>query len=88
MYRPVNNDRSFSGTCLAESFAKAYAEEHPDVDVGIIPCADGGNFLYLVSDEPQNPKRMYRLRRDGYIALRKNKRNLALLQAFFSGNIE
>ena len=45
MYRPVNNDRSFSGTCLAESFAKAYAEEHPDVDVGIIPCADGGTSL-------------------------------------------
>jgi len=45
MYRPVNNDRPFSGTCLAESFAKAYAEEHPDVDVGIIPCADGGTYL-------------------------------------------
>ncbi len=45
MYRPVNNDRSFAGTCLAESFAKAYAEEHPDVDVGIIPCADGGTCL-------------------------------------------
>lgn len=48
----------------------------------------GGRFLYLVSDEPQNPKRMYRLRRDGYIALRKNKKNIAFLQAFFSGNIE
>jgi len=45
MYRPVNNDRPFAGTCLAESFAKAYAEEHPDVDVGIIPCADGGTYL-------------------------------------------
>ena len=38
MYRPVNPDRSFSGTCLAESFAKAYSDEHPEVEVGIIPC--------------------------------------------------
>ncbi len=45
MYRPVNPDRPFSGTCLAESFAKAYSDEHPDVDVGIIPCADGGTSL-------------------------------------------
>ncbi len=45
MYRPINPDRPFSGTCLAESFAKAYAEEHPDVDVGIVPCADGGTRL-------------------------------------------
>ena len=45
MYRPVNPDRPFSGTCLAESFAKAYFEERPDVDVGIIPCADGGTSL-------------------------------------------
>lgn len=45
MFRPVNPDRPFSGTCLAESFAKAYSDEHPDVDVGIIPCADGGTTL-------------------------------------------
>ncbi len=45
MYRPVNPDRPFSGTCLAESFAKAYSDEHRDVDVGIIPCADGGTSL-------------------------------------------
>ena len=45
MYRPVNPDRNFSGTCLAESFAKAYSDEHPDLDVGIIPCADGGTSL-------------------------------------------
>ena len=45
MFRPVNPDRSFSGTCLAESFAKAYADEHPDVNVGIIPCADGGTKI-------------------------------------------
>lgn len=45
MYRPVNPDRSFSGTCLAESFAKSYFDSHPDVEVGIIPCADGGTNL-------------------------------------------
>ncbi len=45
MYRPVNPDRPFSGTCLAESFAAAYAEEHRDVEVGIIPCADGGTSI-------------------------------------------
>lgn len=45
MFRPVNPDRNFSGTCLAESFAKAYSDDHPDVDVGIIPCADGGTSI-------------------------------------------
>ena len=45
MFRPVNPDRSFSGTCLAESFAKEYALSHPDTEVGIIPCADGGTTL-------------------------------------------
>lgn len=45
MFRPVNPDRSFSGTCFAESFAKAYADANPDVEVGIIPCADGGTEL-------------------------------------------
>ena len=45
MFRPVNPDRKFSGTCLAETFAKAYAEANPDVQVGIVPCADGGTRL-------------------------------------------
>lgn len=44
MYVPVNCDRPFSGICLAESFADAYAKEH-NVDVGLIPCADGGTSL-------------------------------------------
>ncbi len=41
MYRPVNCDRSFSGVCLAESFAEKYAAKY-GVDVGLIPAADGG----------------------------------------------
>lgn len=44
MFRPVNPDRSFSGVSLAESFAEAYANKH-GVDVGLIPCADGGTSL-------------------------------------------
>jgi hypothetical protein len=44
MYVPVNADRVTSGTCLIESFAEAYAKEK-GVDVGIIPCADGGSCL-------------------------------------------
>ena len=45
MYRPVNCDRYFSGVCLAESFALAYSNDHPEVEVGIIPAADGGTSL-------------------------------------------
>ena len=44
-FRPINPDRSFSGTCLAESFAKEYATAHKDAQVGIIPCADGGTQI-------------------------------------------
>ena len=44
MYVPINNDRPYSGHCLAESFADMYAKEH-NVDVGLIPCADGGTCL-------------------------------------------
>lgn len=45
MYTPVNPDRVTSGVNLVESFARRYADEHPGVDVGIIPCADGGTSL-------------------------------------------
>lgn len=44
MYRPVNPDRRTSGVNLAESFAEAYAQKH-GVDVGLIPCADGGTRI-------------------------------------------
>lgn len=44
MYVPVNCDRHFSGISLAESFADMYAKEK-NVDVGLIPCADGGTSL-------------------------------------------
>ena len=45
MFRPVNPDRHTSGVCFAESFAKEYALAHPDIEVGIIPCADGGTRI-------------------------------------------
>ncbi|MBQ1935813.1 MAG: sialate O-acetylesterase [Clostridia bacterium] len=41
---PVNPDRTFSGVCPAESFADAYQKDH-GVEVGLIPCADGGTCL-------------------------------------------
>lgn len=44
-FRPINPDRPFSGVCLAERFATLYADAHPDCEVGIIPCADGGTQI-------------------------------------------
>ena len=44
MYFPVNPDRPFAGVNLAESFADQYARKH-NVEVGLIPCADGGTML-------------------------------------------
>ena len=44
MFRPIHPDRSFSGVCLAESFAEAFAEKY-GTDVGLICCADGGTSL-------------------------------------------
>lgn len=44
MFRPINPDRPFSGTNLAESFAEAYAKKY-GVEVGLICCADGGTSL-------------------------------------------
>ena len=45
LFRPVNFDRKFSGTCLAETFVEAYQNDHVGVEVGVIPCADGGTTL-------------------------------------------
>lgn len=44
MFRPVNPDRPFSGTSLSERFARLYADTY-GVEVGIIPCADGGTAI-------------------------------------------
>ena len=45
MYVPVNPDRVKSGINLAESFAYRYLQDHSGVQVGLIPCADGGTSL-------------------------------------------
>ncbi len=45
LYRPVNNDRSFAGYNLAETFAQDYLANHKEVTVGLIPCADGGTSI-------------------------------------------
>lgn len=44
LFTPIHFDRPFAGVSLAESFADAYSQEH-DVEVGLIPCADGGTNL-------------------------------------------
>ncbi|MBR2354195.1 MAG: sialate O-acetylesterase [Clostridia bacterium] len=44
LFRPVHNDRSFSGVCLGERFAERVFEAY-GVEVGLIPCADGGTAL-------------------------------------------
>ena len=44
MYVPVNPDRKTSGINLSESFADLYVKEK-GVQLGIIPCADGGTSL-------------------------------------------
>ena len=44
MYNPVNPDRVTSGVNLAETFALSYAD-YKGVQVGLIPCADGGTSL-------------------------------------------
>ena len=45
MYVPVNPDRVTAGINLSESFAYRYLQEHPGVQVGLIPCVDGGTRL-------------------------------------------
>ncbi|MBE6656085.1 MAG: sialate O-acetylesterase [Ruminococcaceae bacterium] len=44
MYTPVNPDRVTVGVNLVESFAARYRDDH-GVEVGVIPCADGGTSL-------------------------------------------
>ena len=42
---PYHWDTDTAGICLAESFADAYRNDHPDVQVGLIPCAEGNTCL-------------------------------------------
>ena len=42
---PYHWDTDTAGIGLAESFADAYRNDHPDVQVGLIPCAEGNTCL-------------------------------------------
>ena len=44
-YVPVNPDRVTAGVSLIETFAEEYSRDHKDVQIGIIPCADGGTAI-------------------------------------------
>lgn len=45
MTEPINYDRPVAGVSLAASFAEAWSKAHPDYDIGLIPCAEGGSTL-------------------------------------------
>ena len=47
-----------------------------------------GTFIYLVDDRTYPYKKFLRIRKDSYICFRKNKKNLAFLRTFWSGEIE
>lgn len=47
-----------------------------------------GTFIYLIDDRTQPYKKFLRLRKDSYICFRKNKKNLAFLRTFWSGEVE
>ncbi len=45
MTEPINYDRPVSGVGLAASFADAWSKAHPDEEIGLVPCAEGGSSL-------------------------------------------
>lgn len=45
MTEPINYDRPVSGVSPAASFADAWTKTHPDEEIGLIPCAEGGSSL-------------------------------------------
>lgn len=45
MWEPICPDRPFSGIGLAASFAASYRLSHPDHEIGLVPCAEGGSSL-------------------------------------------
>jgi len=47
-----------------------------------------GTFIYLIDDRTQSYKKFLRIRKDSYICFRKNKKNLAFLNTFWSGKVE
>ncbi|MFH7820493.1 sialate O-acetylesterase [Neobacillus thermocopriae] len=45
MTEAINYDRPVAGVSLAASFAEAWSKAHPDEEIGLIPCAEGGSSL-------------------------------------------
>lgn len=45
MFEPIHNDRSTAGIGLASSFASAWQANNKELEIGLIPCADGGTSL-------------------------------------------
>src|SRR5690606_36459697 len=45
MTEPINYDRPVSGISLAGSFAAAWCYKYKVVEIGLIPCAEGGSTL-------------------------------------------
>lgn len=45
MFEPIHNDRSTAGIGLASSFAATWQAHNKELEIGLIPCADGGTSL-------------------------------------------
>ncbi|SDD99834.1 hypothetical protein SAMN05216464_103285 [Mucilaginibacter pineti] len=45
MWEPINNDRPTAGIGLAASFAGSWRLKNKDIQIGLIPCAEGGSSL-------------------------------------------
>lgn len=45
MIEPIQCDKPWAGVSLAASYAEAWLEDHPDEEIGLIPCAHGGTTL-------------------------------------------
>lgn len=45
MFEPIHNDRSTAGVGLSSSFAASWQVHNKELEIGLIPCADGGTSL-------------------------------------------
>jgi len=45
MAEPIHFDREVAGVGPATSFAAAWVQAHPDEELGLIPCAEGGSSI-------------------------------------------
>ncbi|SPS07206.1 sialate O-acetylesterase [Latilactobacillus sakei] len=45
MAEPIHFDREVAGVGPAASFAAAWVQAHPDEELGLIPCAEGGSSI-------------------------------------------